>query len=309
MTGEETIIDHVPLVSVLMPCYNHEAYVISSLESVASNNYKSIEFIFIDDASQDKSFDLAMKWFENNKKRFVRTVCIRHEINRGICATLNELYTLSRGEYINYLASDDNLLPDGLSKQVNFAISRGVDFVFSDLTLIDECGKLVSDSALRHYGKNAHKLESNQVCLIVDIIFKWAAPWNKSFMSSALVKKIGLYDEKLLFEDRDFAIRVLVNGSFALMSDSATEYRIRSNGRTTPGLISANVWRDFRKADCKNYQNASGITKLILGIQVYSCKERYKELGIKNAVFVWVATKAFGLIKRVILTIHRVSML
>lgn len=304
MTSEESKIDHVPLVSVLMPCYNHESYVISALESVASSDYKLIEFIFIDDASKDNSFSLARKWFEENKGRFVRTVCIQHEKNRGICSTFNELYGLSRGEYINIIASDDNLLPEGISKQVSFAIRKGVDFVFSDLKLIDGAGDLVSDSALQYYGKNAHKLENNQICLIVDIIFLWGAPWNKSFMSSALVKKIGLFDESLCYEDRDFAIRVLINGSFALMLDATTAYRIRAKSSTSPGLEVEKVMSDFRKADCKNYLNSSGVVRLLLGILVYSYEERYKELGIKNAKFIRYATGMAGLLKSLVLKIY-----
>lgn len=305
MTSEKTIIDRGPLVSVLMPCYNHEAYVISSLESVADSNYRLIELIFIDDASNDDSFNLATKWFEINKGRFVRTVCIQHETNRGICSTLNELYALSSGKYINILASDDNLLPDGLSKQVSFAIRNSVDFVFSDLKLINEAGDLISDSALQYYGKNGQRLGNNKTRLIVDIIFLWAAPWNKSFMSSRLVKQIGMFDEKLSFEDRDFAIRALINGSFALLLDATTAYRIRANNKFTPGLISEVVWQDFRKSDCNNYLKASGLTRLFLGIMVYSYREKYIEIGISNPVLITIAIKMVNLIKQCILKIYR----
>lgn len=307
MTGEKSKIDHAPLVSVLMPCYNHEAHVISSLESVASSDYTSIEFIFIDDASKDNSFNLAKKWFENNNDRFVKSVCIQHEKNRGICATLNELYGHSSGEYINIIASDDNLLPAGLSKQVNFAIENGVDFVFSDLRLIDETGELISDSAMKYFGKDGKKL-GNKTCLLVDIIYSWSPPWNKSFMSSALIKKIGLFDENLSFEDRDFAIRALVNGSFAFLLDATTAYRIRMKNRFTPGLIYEEVMSDFRKADCNNYLNSSGLIRLLLGIVVYSYEEKYKELGIKNAMLIGLATRIFGLLKRLVFKIHRVLM-
>lgn len=304
MTGEETIIDHAPLVSVLMPCYNHEAYVISSLESVASSDYKLIEFIFIDDASKDNSFNLARKWFEQNKGRFVRTVCIQHEKNRGICSTFNELYKLSRGEYVSYLASDDLLLVNAISKQVSFVLSHGVDFVFSDCLLIDESGKQITDSALQYFGKNSQRLK-RRVCLAVDIIFFWDVPWNKFFMKSDLVKKIGPFDESLSYEDRDFITRVLINGSFGFMLDATTAYRIRLKNRLTPGLILEDVMSDFRKADCKNYLNASGLSRLLLGILVYSYDERYRDLGIKNARFIWLAIRMAGLLKRLVLKVHR----
>lgn len=308
MTGEGTIIEQAPLVSVLMPCYNHEAYVISALESVAASDYKLIEFIFIDDASKDNSFNLASKWFEENKGRFARTVCIQHEKNRGICSTFNELYKHSSGEYVSYLASDDLLLANAISKQVSFALSHEVDFIFSDCQLIDESGKLIADSALQYFGKNNQRLKT-KICLATEIIFFWDAPWNKFFMKSALVDQIGQFDERLSYEDRDFIIRVLINGSFDFMPEVTTAYRIRLKNRLTPGLVLEVVMSDFRKADCKNYLNSSGVTKFLLGIQVYSYKERCRELGINNAMFVWLISKMFGLLKRFVLKIHRVLML
>lgn len=308
MIDEESEIDQAPLVSVLMPCYNHEKYVISSLESVASSDYKLIEFIFIDDASKDNSFNLAKKWFENNKGRFVRSVCIQHETNRGICSTFNELYKLSQGEYVSYLASDDLLIANAISKQVSFALSRDVDFVFSDCHLIDESGKLISDSALQYFGKNSRKLK-RKTCLTADIIISWEVPWNKSFMRTSLVKKIGCFDESLSFEDRDFIIRVLLNGSFDFMSDATTAYRIRLKNRTAPSLVGKQITSDFRNADCKNYLNSSGLIKLLLGIVVYSYPVRYRILGIKNAVFIWLASKIIFLFRGLVMTIHKLLIL
>lgn len=307
MTDEEAKTNHTPLVSVLMPCYNHKAYIINSLESVASSNYKLIELIFIDDASKDNSFNLAKKWFEKNKDRFARTACIQHKQNRGICATLNELYALSRGEYISYLASDDLLLVNAISKQASFALSHGVDFVFSDCLLIDESGKLISDSALQYFGKNSQRLK-RRVCLIVDIILFWAIPWNKFFMKSDLIEKIGPFDESLCFEDRDFVIRVLINGSFEFISDATTAYRIRLKNRLTPGLTREEVGRDLCKADYKNYLNSSGLIRLLLGIMLYYYRVRYGELGIKNAAFTSRANRIFGQLKRLVLKVHRALM-
>lgn len=308
MTREQSKIDGVPLVSVLMPCYNHEAYIISSLESIASSDYKLIEFIFIDDASKDNSFNLASEWLEKNKSRFVRSVCIQHEKNCGICTTLNELYALSRGEYLSYCGSDDLLLANAISNQVSFSQSREVDFVFSDCQLIDESGGLISSSALQHFGKNSQRLKRKE-CLTADIIISWEVPWNKIFMRSSLVEKIGCFDASLCFEDRDFIIRVVINGSFSFMPDTTTAYRIRLKNRTAPGLIGKEITKDFRKADCKNYLNSSGLTKLLLGIVVYSYAVRYKQLGINNAMFVWLASRMIYLFRGLVMTLHKLLML
>ena len=307
MTVEKSKINHVPLVSVLIPCYNHEIYVIGTLESVAASDYKSIELILIDDASKDNSFTLARNWLENNKSRFARVVCIRHELNRGICATLNELIELCRGEYINYLASDDNLLPDGISKQVNFAIRKNADFVFSDLRLIDENGGLISDSALRHFGKNSQKLKS-KFCLVTDIIFCWEAPWNKTFIKSDLIGKIGRFDESISFEDRDFVLRVLINGSFVFLPEATTDYRIRLKNRATPGLTQEQAGLGLYNSERKNYLNASGVIKLMLGILVYSYEVSYRESELKNATYIIWAINTCRFLQRWAIKVHRFFM-
>jgi alpha-1,3-rhamnosyltransferase len=304
MTGEEPKIEDGPLVSILMPCYNHEAYVVSSLESVAASDYKLIEFIFIDDASKDNSFNIAKKWFEGNQGRFARTVCIQHDKNRGICATLNELCAFSHGEYISIIASDDLLLMDAISKQVSFCQSHGVDFVFSDCLLIDESGKLVAVSALKYFCKKGQRLK-RKICLAADIIFSWEIPWNKFFMKSDLIRKIGHFDENFCYEDRDFIIRVLMNGSFKFMESTTTAYRIRLKNRLTPGLRFEDVMSDFRTADCKNYLNASGVIRLLLGIEVYSCAARYNELGVKNVIFIWLGRRMFGLLKKMVVLANK----
>lgn len=295
-----------PLVSVLMPCYNHEAYVISSLESVAASDYKLIEFIFIDDASEDNSFNLATKWFEKNRDRFVRIVCTQHENNRGICYTLNELCSLARGEFINPLASDDQLLPMGLSTLVDCALEYKADFVFSDYRLIDESGELIAESAFRYLGRDSRKLKRNVICLTVDIIFDWAPPWNKHFFRASLLKRIGMFDASLRYEDRDFIMRVLIDGSFAFLSEPTVNYRIRLSNPLTPGLAIEDVWSDFRKADCKNHLTSRGVTRFLLGLVVYSYPEKYIEMGLHNAKLIWLATKLFGLVKRVVSKMHRV---
>ena len=304
MKSEEPEIDYIPLVSVLMPCYNHEGYVISSLKSVAANNYRFIELIFIDDASEDNSFKIAKKWLEDNQERFVRTVCVQHKKNLGICKTFNELCALSNGKYINMIASDDLLLVDAISKQVNFLSSRCVDFVFSDCLLIDQSGKQISDSMLKYFGKNREKLK-RKIRLTTEIILSWNGPWNKFFMKSDLIEKIGPFDENLCFEDRDFITRVLINGSFEFMADVTSAYRIRLKNLLTPGLIFEELMSDFRKADCKNYSNSSGLTKLLLGLVVYSYEERYRELGIENAMFIRFAILMTNCLKALVQKVHR----
>ena len=94
-----------PLVSVIIPSYNHEQYVTKAIKSVFSQTYKNIELIVIDDGSKDHS----VKKILELKKRYPFKFIARK--NKGLASTLNEAIKLAKGVYITFLASDDYYLP------------------------------------------------------------------------------------------------------------------------------------------------------------------------------------------------------
>lgn len=299
MESDET----TPLVSVLMPCYNHSSYVIDALESIAASDYANIEIVFIDDASKDESYNAACKWLEVNSKRFVRVVHIRHSKNQGICSTVNELLDLAKGDFVNFAASDDLVLPNGISGQVSFSRERNADFLFTDSQLMDEFGKLFAESALEYFGKSKNKLSKNSICLMVDIIINWQLPWNRFFARTLSLKALGGFNTSLIFEDRDLALRILNQGVYAFMPESVTCYRY--TGRHTIGLSREGMLRDFSKADIQNFHGSSGLVKLFLALVVFTDEEKYQHGGFVRNLFNWVTIKLSRRIYRVILKIHR----
>lgn len=292
------------LVSVLVPCFNHERYVVDALQSIADSTHELLELIFIDDASADESFSVAKKWLDANQNRFARVVFERHKINRGISATLNELVLRATGRFIAFLASDDLLVADGISKQVICALEHSVGFVFADSRLIDEAGKTISNSAIRYYGRNPIHL-ARRSCLIIDVLLNWEAPWTRIFASADLLKRIGLFDESFQFEDRDFIVRILSDGSFTLMPEAVYCYRLRLHNRLTPGLSSASMRLDYLRSENKNFQKASGLVRLVLGLNVLAGRVRFNRNGVKKNSLIW---PIFALIRRLITHIHLAAM-
>ncbi len=95
-----------PLVSVLMPCYNHEAYVAEAISSVLAQTYKNIELIVIDDGSTDGTWAEIERLLAKSK-----FIALRRQ-NKGLIETLKELRSLASGEYLTILASDDRFYPN-----------------------------------------------------------------------------------------------------------------------------------------------------------------------------------------------------
>ena len=104
----------LPLVSVIVPCYNHEKYVEETIESIVNQTYENIELIVIDDGSKDASPQIIEELSKKYNFKFI------HRSNKGLSATLNEGIRLSQGKYISVCASDDKLKLDKIEKQVKF---------------------------------------------------------------------------------------------------------------------------------------------------------------------------------------------
>lgn len=108
-----------PLVSVIIPSYNHEAYIVECLNSIIEQTYQNIELIVVDDGSKDNTWSTIQSMKEKCEARFVRTHFETKE-NEGTCKTLNKLIALSRGEYIYLIASDDKAKPQAIEQEIAF---------------------------------------------------------------------------------------------------------------------------------------------------------------------------------------------
>ena len=93
-------------VSILVPFYKVEKYVGRCVDSLFSQTYKNIEYIFVNDCTPDKSMDVIN---EHIKKYGVAEKCkmIIHENNQGISASRNDCLDNMTGEYFLFVDSDE----------------------------------------------------------------------------------------------------------------------------------------------------------------------------------------------------------
>jgi glycosyltransferase involved in cell wall biosynthesis len=93
-----------PLISVIIPCYNAEAYLAEAIESALRQEVGPLEVVVIDDGSTDGSAGEA--------RRFGKAVRYEYQANAGISAARNRGGELSAGRYLAFLDADD-VWPDG----------------------------------------------------------------------------------------------------------------------------------------------------------------------------------------------------
>ena len=130
-----------PLVSVIIPAYNHEKYVQETIKSIINQTYQNIELIIVDDGSKDNTWQKIQEMREECEKRFSRVV-FETKQNEGTCKTLNRLINLTNGEYIYLIASDDISKPYAIEKEIEF-LSNNTDYalVVGENEIIDKEGK------------------------------------------------------------------------------------------------------------------------------------------------------------------------
>lgn len=132
-----------PLVSVLIPAYNHENYIQETIESIINQTYPNIELIILDDGSKDKTWEKITELKPKCENRFVK-IHFETKQNEGTCMTLNKLLKLSSGEFVYIIASDDLAKPQAIEKEVKF-LQDNPDYALAvgDNEYVDSMGKQI----------------------------------------------------------------------------------------------------------------------------------------------------------------------
>jgi teichuronic acid biosynthesis glycosyltransferase TuaG len=103
-------------VSVIIPCYNSQHYLSDCLNSVLAQTFKNLEVICVDDGSTDGTRML----LDQFKKQYPHLFTVVSTPNNGASAARNYGLQLSRGNYIQFLDSDDIITPEKLEQQLAF---------------------------------------------------------------------------------------------------------------------------------------------------------------------------------------------
>lgn len=122
------------LVSIVMPLFNSEKYMRSSIESVLGQTHQAWELLIVDDCSTDRSLAIARE-FAENEPRIVITPLAE---NQGSAVARNTALRIAKGKYVAFLDSDDIWFPTKLQTQISFMKSHKVHFAYSDYEVINE---------------------------------------------------------------------------------------------------------------------------------------------------------------------------
>jgi glycosyltransferase involved in cell wall biosynthesis len=219
-----------PLVSIILPVYNGEAFLDATLDSALGQSYRNIEVIVVDDGSRDRSPAIVdARAAHDPRLRLIR------QANRGVAAARNRGIAESRGEFIAPLDADDLWDPSKIERQVARMLELGEDagLVYSWWLWIDSEGIVLDYSPQwRIEGASADAL------LQVNYIGCASIPLFRRTHLTAL----GGYDETLRegCEDWDLSLRMAERARTGMVPAVLVAYR-RSRGSMSTGT--AAMWR------------------------------------------------------------------
>lgn len=212
----------VPLVSVIIPSYNHASFIRAAVDSALAQTYKNVEIVITDDGSIDDTRLL----LGNMKAPQMR--CFFFDKNRGAAAAMNNCVRQAKGEFLAVLNSDDIWLPNKLERQMaEFGAAPEAGAVFSAATFVDEQGRSL-DATQHVYQDVFLRSTLTQAELLRSFFFNH----NCLCHPSAVIRRkvfdtLGLYDNRLRqLPDFDMWVRVVKMFSIRILDEELVKFRL-----------------------------------------------------------------------------------
>ncbi|MDB8551639.1 glycosyltransferase [Turicibacter sanguinis] len=212
-------------ISVIVPVYNVEDYILECLTSILNQSLKEIEIIVVNDGSKDKSIDRIQNLVEENSN-----IQVIHKENGGLSSARNEGLKYATGEYIIFIDSDDFIERDFLEKLYNEAKDEKLDIACGGFTKYfskENYEKILRNDELFNTkvlsGKEFLKLQLESKNYRVEV-------WDDLYRREFLLENNLLFNENLLHEDEEFTPKsLLLARRVKLVETYGYIYRQRDN--------------------------------------------------------------------------------
>ena len=216
-----------PLVTVIVPAYNHEYYIRDCLCSIVSQTYTNMQVIVIDDGSKDNTENIIREFINENdaKIEFIS------KENEGLCKTLNRGLNMARGKYVAFLASDDMWLPERIEKQVLFMEkNENIGMIFSDAYFMRD--KEASNNKYTEYRPIIRNCFTNSIqsrSIYEALLYENFIPALTVLVRRECFSRVGHFDTSLKYEDYDMWLRISKEYQTAFIDEPLAYYRVHGN--------------------------------------------------------------------------------
>ncbi|MCX8082789.1 MAG: glycosyltransferase family 2 protein [bacterium] len=242
-----------PLVSIIIPVYNRAELLPRTLKSVVNQTYRNIEIIVVDDGS-DEDIKIICDRFNDPRIRY-----IRHTENKGLPSARNTGIRMSKGDFITFLDSDDEYIPERIDKQVKFFTeNRDIQVVY--------CSVLEEKKGKQYLRK-----------IIGDKWFVWV---HQIMLKKEVIEKVGFFDESFIsLEDVDYVYRLRKFYTFGFIDEPLLIYH------NTPGSLGKDIEKRNKARELFIRKHRTTLSRRSISKMLYSAGKDYLTLGkVKKSI-------------------------
>ena len=205
-------------ISIIVPVYNVENYLVQCLDSIINQSYKNLEIIVIDDWSTDNSWKICDEYAKKDKR-----IKLIHQENLDLSAARNAWLRISTGKYIGYVDSDDYIELDMYERLYNQLIATKADLAI--------CNRYIGDKDWKR-AKNT-KFPDKEIITsdeALQCFYKSMYVWNKLYKRS-LVKDVTFVETRAQDVIYNFTIFKRAR-RIVCLNEYKNYYRYSSNSRS-----------------------------------------------------------------------------
>ncbi len=207
-----------PLVSIIIPCYNAEKWIVRTLQSVFQQTYTYFELIIVDDGSTDHSLHLIKEQKKDNSYISFQIIALLE--NRGTAHALAAGQKLAKGDFIQYLDSDDVLPKEKIATQVKALLESKTDITYCDYVEVYENGEMKPS----RYAKTLSGYPQ------VDFLRKFWRPPACFLFSKEITQKAKWNDSLKIFYDVDYYLSAsFLDAAFIHTPNLTVAYQVHKN--------------------------------------------------------------------------------
>lgn len=214
------------MVSIIIPNYNNDRFLLQCVNSVIEQSYEKLEIIIVDDASVDQSQSIIQELMRRDQR--VRAIYL--EMNGGVSHARNIGIEYAKGTYITFLDADDmysssHKIEREMEEIYEQAIKGRDVAAYSRVVYIDEDGKALSGGAKEGECRSGNIWKRLLLTADTTII-----PRDYCIKKEKIEELKGYNEKRSLYEDYELTLRLSKHTEFIYTGENGTAYRLKKNG-------------------------------------------------------------------------------
>jgi len=256
-----------PIISIIMNCYNGEAFLNEAINSITKQTFENWELIFFDNNSIDKSEKIAKSFKDSRIKYF------KSDRLLNLYDARNLAVKKTNGDYISFLDTDDMWTKDKLEKQINF-IKKNSNYkiLYSNYYVLKNNEKQIM-----------YKNELPSGFITQKLLDFYGIGINTAFLDKSIFDQYNFKKDLNIIGDFDFFIKTSKKFEIGYISDPLTFYRIHENSFTKKNykmyINELSNWiRENEKTLLKNNYSLKKQKFYVIKLKIKSFLERFLKL-------------------------------